>query len=409
MSVPPTKILIRRGLAADWPAHSLSCGELGLAYDSGEVKIGLTGGSGTGTSWAASKLLGGATGQTGAIQRSDGKGNFIGDSMFYFTDLPSGGSGSNELILYGGDHGNQIKFDDGDGNMTISKGGSAGDLTLLVNGGKKLIVDVHSTQGSAGQVLGSDGQGSVIWTSASGQTVSGNPVEGSILYQGGSGTVAGYSNFTINQQGDSGSGNNQPTITGGDNGNRIVFDDGNGKMIIACDGSGSNMSLKAANFQIGISESYGSAGQVLGSDGSGNLAWVSGAGGSGSAATRISQIQSITDSSDLQGSANQILTAGSGGGSLLWVSPRSLLPNMPLIQYGQVTLTGAGQQQATVNVSTPYSNGNYSVQVTLSSQISTTIVPQGVVTNGSSFNIYGDGNGNQGAVYSWTTFGTNPA
>ena len=117
--------------------------------------------NGSAYSWAS--IVNPAQGPEGSIQLSNGSGIFSGSTGFYYSVANN--------RLYGGINGNYITFDDNAGNMVISPELSTGNLYL--HGGASgllnleagsLSVAINSNVGSAGQYLGSNGSGGVVWS-----------------------------------------------------------------------------------------------------------------------------------------------------------------------------------------------------------------------------------------------------
>ena len=103
----------------------------------------------------------GATGPTGAIQLSDGSGQFLGNSNLVWTE--------SIYQLTGGPNDNCIYFDNGLADMYVGNGLTG---TLEVHGTNSLVLssagimktNIYGNYGIQGQFLGSDGSGNVIWT-----------------------------------------------------------------------------------------------------------------------------------------------------------------------------------------------------------------------------------------------------
>ena len=146
------------------------------------------------------------------------------------------------------------------------------------------LANIHITGGSGGQVLSTDGTGNLYWSTGGGG--------------GGNGTPGGNNqSVQFNSGGD----------FGGDN--TFIYDTGTGRLTVPQIRSNTNANFQGAtSVNLGIVGNLhiagGTNGQVLSTDGSGNLSWTTGGGGGGNGTPGGSNTQvQFNNNGDFGGSA----------------------------------------------------------------------------------------------------------
>ena len=218
------------------------------------------------------------SGSTGAILYYDGSAvtgstGLIFDGISTITNEPSGNyinlnSDGNSPAITNGD----IIIHNGIGaNLVLSNTTQVYLNSAILNLGQYgQIIDTAASYGTIGQVLMNNGSSYPQWLdlpSGSGGGSTG-PI-GSIQLSDGSGGVTGTTAFYFDS-----TSNSSNILFGGISGAAIDFDDGAGNMLVESSSAGSLILSAGTTLRAYTAGSYGTTGQVLASDGSGNVVWA---------------------------------------------------------------------------------------------------------------------------------------
>jgi len=150
---------------------------IGVVFDGTTYTVSatsaVTGGTGIGVVFDGTTYTVSATsavvGSLGSIQYSNGSGGVSGSTGFaYYPSYTYAPGVTFNNFLTSGINQNGIAFDDGQGNMLIKTGGTAGNISVQASDvlqvrAAKITTQINGVTGTTGQFLGSDGVGNVTW------------------------------------------------------------------------------------------------------------------------------------------------------------------------------------------------------------------------------------------------------
>lgn len=212
---------------------------------------------------------GAADGPVGALQYSDGAGNFLGNAGLVYdgTSKLTNTASTNYINLNDTAGGNSIDVTSG-GPMNLNALGDIGMVSqtyIALECVQPLSVTINNDSGVTGQYLGSDGSGNVVWVTPPAPALAVGPV-GALQYTNGTGNFQGNAGLVYD---------GASKLTNTASSNYLQLNDsatGNGVDLVATSGKLSVTSQTAMG--VTIAGSAGATGQYLASNGAGGTVWA---------------------------------------------------------------------------------------------------------------------------------------